>query len=578
MKFISAMKAERAVAQLLAAPDVHSADAQKALRTLLKAGAGAIPTLIEAFATADRHQTVGIVDALAANITDRNFDIVVEGLGHTNERCVAGTARALSAANNYNPSKLLKTILDDDVSKHAVLDVLRAHLDKINIRELLAVAYKVEAREKSAVFKMIGEKADADLVPELLSRLGGRDHAARVHIIQILGAYDLPEVVLALEESLKDGNRLIRASALEALGNMPTFRNVELVCTLLMDPDLEVQGKAVDLAIKLHHPETCKFLVPVLQDESEYTRRSAVEVLNELADSESIKYLLVAIGDGDWWVRSRACDALAKIGGPKVLAAVMQLINDKDENIRRSAIEILNQTKDEAAVAHLIEATRDSDWWVCERAIDALAAIGNRDAVPRLLEMLDGNPKTIPSVVNALGELGDTEILPNLLAMLQRQEPNIQTSAIKAAAQLTREINHQTVIQQIQPLLKATDEKVAKSAREALEGLQERFTESVILADQKAQQLAEPKHTLLKDEATIQDAAAPAEANSKIDITQLNPGDLIESRYKYVEKIGKGAFGTVILVEDTVVGESLILKFLNANVADDEEMLQRFVS
>ena len=52
---------------------------------------------------------------------------------------------------------------------------------------------------------------------------------------------------------------------------------------------------------------------------------------------------------------------------------------------------------------------------------------------------------------------------------------------------------------------------------------------------------------------------------------------MIEGRYKYIQKIGKGAFGTVVLVEDTVVEERLILKFLNANVASDEEMLKRFV-
>jgi serine/threonine-protein kinase len=57
----------------------------------------------------------------------------------------------------------------------------------------------------------------------------------------------------------------------------------------------------------------------------------------------------------------------------------------------------------------------------------------------------------------------------------------------------------------------------------------------------------------------------------------LHPGDVIENRYKYMEQIGKGAFGTVLLVEDQVVGEQLILKFLNANVSTDEEMMKRFV-
>ncbi len=57
----------------------------------------------------------------------------------------------------------------------------------------------------------------------------------------------------------------------------------------------------------------------------------------------------------------------------------------------------------------------------------------------------------------------------------------------------------------------------------------------------------------------------------------MKPGDIIEGRYKYVERIGKGAFGTVLLMEDTVVDERLILKFLNPNVSEDEEIMKRFV-
>jgi serine/threonine-protein kinase len=64
---------------------------------------------------------------------------------------------------------------------------------------------------------------------------------------------------------------------------------------------------------------------------------------------------------------------------------------------------------------------------------------------------------------------------------------------------------------------------------------------------------------------------------AKLDITTLNPGDVVDNRYKFLQKIGKGAFGTVLLMEDTVVGERLILKFLNQNVAEDAEVMKRFV-
>ena len=78
-------------------------------------------------------------------------------------------------------------------------------------------------------------------------------------------------------------------------------------------------------------------------------------------------------------------------------------------------------------------------------------------------------------------------------------------------------------------------------------------------------------------EAQIAHATKQAEVASKLDISTLKTGDIIEGRYKYIDRIGRGAFGTVLLMEDTVVDERLILKFLNPNVSEDEEVMKRFV-
>jgi len=84
---------------------------------------------------------------------------------------------------------------------------------------------------------------------------------------------------------------------------------------------------------------------------------------------------------------------------------------------------------------------------------------------------------------------------------------------------------------------------------------------------------------MLLSEAEVAKVVRSAEASPapKLDISTLRTGDIIEGRYKYIERIGRGAFGTVLLMEDTVVDERLILKFLNPNVSQDEEMMKRFV-
>ncbi len=92
--------------------------------------------------------------------------------------------------------------------------------------------------------------------------------------------------------------------------------------------------------------------------------------------------------------------------------------------------------------------------------------------------------------------------------------------------------------------------------------------------------MQEPAKTLLIDNVELAKVVKQNEetaASAKLDIATLKPGDVIEGRYKFIEKIGKGAFGTVLLMEDTVVEERLILKFLNPNVSSDEEMMKRFV-
>ncbi|MBT8083380.1 MAG: protein kinase [Gammaproteobacteria bacterium] len=394
---------------------------------------------------------------------------------------------------------------------------------------------------------------------------------------------------------------MVRGAALKVLGTRGQDVNVGKVAELLTDPDLDVQGQAVDVLIQANHPDTVKFLVTALKDESEYARRAAVEVLNEVGDEESVKDLLNAIRDDDWWVRSRAGDALAEIGGPKVVDSVVGLINVDDEDIRRTAIEILNATKSERAEEHLIKATDDADWWVRERAIDALSKIGSAKAVPKLEKMLGQNPKTDTIIVRALGKLGNDKHITMILPLLKRPDRDIQVEAIRAISALANETQLDTVRNLLRQIKQSADVTIINVADKALKDIDNRFSEAVLEENIRAEKIAENTKTLLVDnenlDRLLQEAkdqsmvgrpdgggdivpaagGAVAQAPAMLDISKLEPGDVIDGRYKFIEKIGKGAFGTVLLMEDEVVEEQLILKFLNPNVSSDEEMMKRFV-
>jgi serine/threonine-protein kinase len=291
-----------------------------------------------------------------------------------------------------------------------------------------------------------------------------------------------------------------------------------------------------------------------------------------------VKDLLEAIKDDDWWVRARAGDALAEIGGPRVVDSVLALIRDKDDDIRRTAIEILNAAGDERAVDELLKATDDSDWWVRERAVDALSQIGSVKAIPKLVSILGKNPKTDTVVIRALGKLGNHEILDKLVPLLKRPEKDIQIEAIKAISHLADEKRAETIRNVLQKFKQSEDPTIVNSADKAIKELDAKFSATVLEENVRAEKMAEHTRTLLIENEELDELLSAQEGQQQaLDISKLQPGEVIDGRYKYLEKIGKGAFGTVLLMQDQVVDEKLILKFLNPNVSSDEEMMKRFV-
>jgi len=275
-------------------------------------------------------------------------------------------------------------------------------------------------------------------------------------------------------------------------------------------------------------------------------------------------------------------------------------VRDKDEDIRRAAIEILNQTKDERAVDSLIQATKDTDWWVSERAVDALAEIGSKRAVPRLMEMLHtgSHGKATPIVVRALGKLGDSKLVDQLLPLVGRAEREIRIEAMQAVSKLADGPRVDQVRAELQAQAASADQTISRMAAAAVTELDNRLAGITTLTPSMpnpaaplpsapgvpAQAGVRPPQVSAPAEATrtvmINDQArrqAEAAAAARLDIGTLKPGDILEGRYKYIDRIGRGAFGTVLLMEDTVVDERLILKFLNPNVSGDEEVMKRFV-
>jgi len=598
------MRVKRLVDIFLNAPSPTDSKARTALDQLKEIGKPAVPALIEGLGNADRDQSKAINSVLVKLLTNASLPEFSKGLQESYPRIVTQVASVLKTGQSYDANLLVDLFGEDGISKAALVDVLAAHKEEINPSYLMQNIYKLDVGNQNAALKMIGDIVDESAIPELISRLGGKDQNVRAHIARILGRFKgNAEVLDALEKVSNDSSKQVRFEAAQSLIKLGEEVDLFLLIQLLKDSDIRIQEVAVQGLINSNDPEVIKHLIDPLQDSDEYVRRAAVEVLNELATADSIKDLLGAIRDRDWWVRERAADALAKIGGPKVIEAMLELIKDDDKFIRRTAIEVINSSTDPRTLDYLIEALNDEDWWVRERTVDALAAAGNRRAIVPLLELAKKDNKARPIIMQALVTIGDKAVARDLLQFLGDPEPNVQIEVLNALAELVEEVDAEFVIDDIFEKTKSSEEEVRERASDVVKKITDNcaVSSSRKSKDDEGDSL-DTAETIVGRVPTEEEEGSGARsstgsaagdgqpststsggstiikaAGQLLNLDDMAPGEMIGDRYQFIRRVGKGAFGTVILVNDTFVDEQIVLKFINTQMASDESAIKRFI-
>ena len=583
MGLLDTFRTDGSIVQITQSASLADAAAQKAIAKLKKNPKVAIPKLAQALQTTNRQANSHIIEVLTDLANSSTLEYYFPLLGDDAELVRQGVAEALCKAENLDPNPLVGKLADPNLSKTAIMSILTAHKEKLKAINLIRYVFNVDHNEQVALFKIIDSVATDTVVTEIINRIDTKEAFIRSNFANILRKFDRPQVHQALEKLLDDKNKSVRLAALDGLSHMKGEVSIDRLTMLIDDSDFGVQNKAVETIVAIKHPETVAHLVPHLKSESEYTRRAAVEVLNEIASPSSVRDLFRILKDEDWWVRSRAADALGKIGGGKVVQAVMVLLKDKDEFVRRSAIEIINATEDESTYDALVDALGDSDWWVRERAVDGLANLGNRQAVPMLIKLLQKNEenpddKNIESMgiilLQALGKLEAKSAVPYVIKQLWAKQDNIVKETLACLERLADDMTVDEIVSSISHALENRDEELRELGGCSIERIldsqhKERtdIRETLSRRDTDAEKTM--PGTIIRGKAELQ--------NKSVDPTKLQPDDILAGRYKYIRQVGKGAFGSVYLMEDLMINEDVILKFLNTQFVSDESVIKRFI-
>lgn len=571
MDLIRRFQAGRHAKRLQSSEPSAGTAAVDARSSLLALGPSAIPAVFDAIV--DAPASAALLDVLERLLDNESLAAFTDALRDKNPRIVEAAATVLSRAPDYDPTQLLALFSDATVSKARLETILTAQIDRVQAPILMRVLPDLSKEARTSVYRLLERRADPSIVQDAIALTTHAEWWLRLHAVKLLARFPREDGIAAVAKSLKDDNSAVRLEAVRTLGTLQAASAVPALCACLRDSDIKVQTATIEALIQLADVSSVPHLLEHLKDESEYVRRGAVEVLNQVVTVDAIKDLVSALRDSDWWVRVRAADALGTLGGTRVIEAVIGLIHDEDDFIRRYAVEILNTVPDRRAVLPLIEALEDADWWVRERAIDALAKTGDSRAVDPLVRMLARDPRSIPLCVKALSTIGDPSAVEPLCRLAASESAEIRREAIHGLTAMAKKTLPPEVRTRLLEALESAGVQADRVAPMPLEVRNQRGPESG-RADGGTRPSTPPGGVSgVQQTGHSPSGGAPRALNFQ----KLEPGTVLSDRYRVLQRIGGGGFGTVYLVEDVIVREEMVLKVLSPQLSMDENMIRRFV-
>ena len=306
--------------------------------------------------------------------------------------------------------------------------------------KLLATAHPIIRGRVAEVFSISKERT---AVPALLDALQGEYFTVRSRAALALGRISDTKALHPLLGALKDPEDEVRIAACLALGffkDPSTFDDITNV--LLDDSKIEVRQAAAKALGNTAHPAALPYLMEALHDsfwwyEREYAATDLLHAIEKMGGA-AVDPLITALEDREGTVRKFAAALLGKMGDPRAIEPLGMTLYDLHHDVGNAAAESLAKFG-APAIDVLIEALSHPEMWIRIHSVSALSRIKNPRVASALLEMLNDPEREVrKQVILALGELKDARTLPALQEIAsKRADRELHTLAKEAIAQMS---------------------------------------------------------------------------------------------------------------------------------------------
>jgi len=201
------------------------------------------------------------------------------------------------------------------------------------------------------------------------------------------------EAIAAYREFAKDGNPIVRAAAVEDLGNIDSAVMVLAILKAANDVDPRVAEAAGKALGRMKSAESLAAMTDGLGHKNSKARRAALLgfARSKTRHAAAVAPILGLIKSSDDLMRQAAARALANQQAEQGVPALIAALDDSVPAIRVIAAQALGELRAKDAAAALIQRINASDWSLQKAAVEALAKVRAKESVDPLLTKFEND-------------------------------------------------------------------------------------------------------------------------------------------------------------------------------------------
>ena len=487
-------------------------------------------------------------------------EFFLDNLSHDETVFRHSAAEILSKTKPVNAVKLFNRLHEKNASCAEIIALLKAQVAQLKPQDIIYHALKLEKADAIELMKLAEEtEQDIDLTALMFQPEKIEDPAIRATLVRYFGTVNQTGVVELIVSFLADPSKLVVLEALKSLDKLNFRFDVSLVLPYL-DKMTEIEKKLALEVIEKHADAALLPKLPAyLATWSQLVNETLLKIVADHVDEVSLEKILCQLESQDSWSRDQLIDRLQALEHEKLSQVARALSANENEFVRYSAHKISGYQLEAEDLEKIGEFALNENWQVRQRAIRTLGKSANRGAVAILKEVLKQWPDTANSVLDAVKLLGFSKGLEIAFKCMGNDEPSIQRAALETIASVTSEKHAQNARDSIVPHLPRLNPELQVLAKQTLRDLTQKFNLPALSSE-------EPKDPRPPANDVLVDSKLP----------DLQPGSVWMDRYHIKKEIGRGAMGQVMLVEDEVMEELLVLKFMHPELTIDQDSRERF--